>query len=192
MPSMRLDRLLTNEHSRRGFFRGLGVAGGSALFVSACGGDDEGGRDTGSDLEILNNALDIEHATIAAYTAAVELLRGDALRTGRKFLEHERAHADALSSAITELGGKPNRARESYPFPDLKSQGDALRFANDVELTALAVYFDSIPKLSNGALRATAAQIATTEAEHMSVLLEALDRPQAPEAFVKGARKVTI
>jgi rubrerythrin len=191
---MNLDRFLKDQHSRRSLFRlfGVSVAGGSAVFLAACGGDDESDGGAGSDLEILNDVLDLEHAAVAGYTAGVELLRGDLLRTGRTFLEHERAHADALNSAITELGGKPNRARESYPFPDLKSQDDALRFANDVELTALAVYLDSIPKLSNGALRATAAQIATSEAEHMSVLLGALDRPQAPEAFVRGARKVTL
>jgi bacterioferritin (cytochrome b1) len=191
---MNPDRFLKDQHSRRSLFRlfGVSVAGGSAVFLSACGGDDEREGGAGSDLEILNDVLELEHAAVAAYTAGVELLRGDLLRTGRTFLEHERAHADALSSAITELGGKPNRARESYPFPDLKSHDDALRFANDVELTALAVYLDSIPKLSNGALRATAAQIATSEAEHMSVLLGALDRPQAPDAFVRGARKVTL
>lgn len=189
------DRSLRDHHSRRAFFRALGTSAGAgaALFLAACGGDDgDGDASPENDIALLNGALDLEHASVAAYTELVELLRGDERRTGRTFLEHERAHADSLAAAITELGGKPNRARRSYSFPALENEGAALGFANDLEQTAVAVYLAAIPKFSSGALRATAVQIATAEAEHMSVLLGLLDRPQAPAAFVKGARKVSL
>ena len=51
-----------------------------------------------------------------------------------------------------------------------------------------AAYLDALPRLSSHDLRATAASIVTTEAEHASVLLGALGRPQVPTAFVVGKR----
>jgi rubrerythrin len=189
---MSLDRFFEDQHSRRAFFGLLGAsaAGGAGALVAACGGDDEG--DEAGDLEILNGALDIEHAAVAAYTEGVTLLEGNVLELGRQLLDHERKHVDGLSSAITELGGNPNEARKSYPFPDLRSEDDVLRFAHDIEQTAVAAYLDIIPRLSSGALRATAVQILTAEAEHISVLLEQLGRPPVPDAFVKGATKVRL
>jgi rubrerythrin len=188
-----VDRFLTSERSRRTFFRilGVGVAGGSAAFIAACGGDGgEGGPE--GDLEILNGALELEHGAVAAYTEGASLLEGEAARLGRRLLEHEQAHVEGLSAAITELGGKPSKARKSYPFPDFKNQADVLKFAHDLEQTAVAMYLDAIPKLSSGGLRASTAQIATNEAEHIAVLLGVLGRPQTPNAFVKGARKVEL
>jgi rubrerythrin len=190
-----LDRFLKDHHSRRGFIHSFGVTlgGGTAALLAACGGDggdDSGGRE--SDIDLLNGALDLEYAAVAAYEAGIKRLEGDLLRTGKSLLEHERAHADALSSAITELGGTPGKARASYPFPDLGSENLALRFARDVELTQIAAYVEVIPKLSSSGLRASAAQIVTAEAEHLSVLLGALGRPQLPAAFVKGERKLEL
>ena len=61
-----------------------------------------------------------------------------------------------------------------------------LRFAVDLENTAIAAYIDALPKLSDGDLRATAASIITNEAEHLSLLLDALGRDPTPSAFVTG------
>ena len=61
-----------------------------------------------------------------------------------------------------------------------------LRFALDLEQTAIAAYIDALPKLSNGDVRATAAAIITNEAEHAAVLLDALGRDPVPAAFVTG------
>ena len=62
-----------------------------------------------------------------------------------------------------------------------------LRFAIELENTAIAAYIDALPKLSQGDLRATAAAIVTNEAEHIAVLLDALgDEPGARTRFVTG------
>lgn len=61
-----------------------------------------------------------------------------------------------------------------------------LRFALDLENTAIAAYIDALPKLSQGDLRATAAGIIANEAEHVTVLLDALGRDPLPAAFVTG------
>jgi rubrerythrin len=112
------------------------------------------------------------------------------LEVGKQFLEHEQEHAAGLTQAIKDLGGTPNEAKsedEYAPmFADLASQEDVLRFAVDLENTAVAAYIDALPKLSSGELRQTAAAIVSNEAEHVSVLLGALEEPQVPDAFVTG------
>ncbi|HYH88198.1 MAG TPA: DUF4439 domain-containing protein, partial [Solirubrobacteraceae bacterium] len=85
-----------------------------------------------------------------------------------------------------DADGKPNRAKSAYDFPVLRSEADVLRFAVDLENTAIAAYIDALPKLSEKDLRATAASIITNEAEHVSVLLDALGREPVPAAFVTG------
>jgi rubrerythrin len=192
---MDLDRFLRDPHSRRRFFRASGVslAGGSAMFLAACTDDTKNPVKTGpdesdqADVEILNAALDLEFMVVAAYKAGAAHLQGRALQIGKLFLEQEQAHADGLSSAIKDADGVPNRPKSSgYDFPLLRTQADVLRFTVDLENTAIAAYIDALPKLSASDLRATAASIITNEAEHLSVLLDALGRDPTPSAFVTG------
>ncbi|MEA2181188.1 MAG: hypothetical protein QOF69_373 [Solirubrobacteraceae bacterium] len=192
---MDIDSFLRDPLSRRRFFRmsGVSLAGGSAVFLTACGDDTKSaGVKTGpdesdqADVEMLNSALDLELMAVAAYKAGAALLKGEVLQIGKAFLEQEQEHADGLSQAIKDAGGTPNRAKASYDFPKLSSQNDVLRFAVDLENTAIAAYIDALPKLSQGDLRATAAAIVTTEAEHVAVLLGVLGKNQVPDAFVTG------
>jgi len=190
---MDIDSFLRDPLSRRRFFRmsGVSVAGSSAMFLAACGsntspvqtGPDESDA---ADVEILNSALDLELMAVAAYKAGAARLSGAVLQVGKAFLEQEQEHADGLAGAIRDAGGTPNRAKASYDFPALGSQTDVLKFAVELEGTAIAAYIDALAKFSQGDLRATAAAILTNEAEHMAVLLGALDLPQVPEAFVTG------
>lgn len=192
--------------SRRGFFRltGLTTVGGGAVFIAACGGDkDEKAPPTASpaerDVRILNSALDLENTAIAAYSAGLKLLEGSLLETGRHFLAQEREHAAALTQAISDLGGTPNKPRraEEYrrQFPNLRSRHDVLRFAVDLENTAVEAYIDAIPRLSTPELRQTGAAIVSNEAEHISVLRGALNpgdpAAQVPDAFVTGVASVS-
>ncbi|MBA3328001.1 MAG: ferritin-like domain-containing protein [Solirubrobacterales bacterium] len=195
---MDIDSFLRDPLSRRRFFRmsGVSMVGGSAVFLAACGDDEPKGSAAGggaddpsgaeADVEILNSALDLELMAVAAYKGGAALLKGDVLEVGKTFLEQEQEHADALASAITDMGGTPNKVKSSYDFPELRSQEDVLKFAVELENTAVAAYIDALPKLSSGELRGTAAAIVTNEAEHIAVLLGALDRPQVPDAFVTG------
>ena len=197
---MDVDRFLRDPLSRRRFFRmsGVSLAGGSAVFLAACGDDEDtamtGGTSTAGksggegDVAILNSALDLELMAVAAYTAGAGLLKGDVLAVGKQFLEHEQEHADGLAQAIKDLGGTPNKAKDSYDFPELKSQKDVLNFAVDLENTAVAAYIDALGKISDPKLRGTAAAIVTNEAEHIAVLLGALGQDQVPDAFVTGKK----
>jgi rubrerythrin len=190
---MDIDGFLRDPLSRRRFFHmsGVSVAGGSAVFLSACGDDTKSPvvrRDESdeADVEILNSALDLELMAVAAYKAGAAHLKGDVLAVGKLFLEQEQEHADGLVSAIRDAGGRPNRAKRSYDFPELRSQTDVLKFAVELENTAIAAYIDALPKLGKGDLRATAAAIVSNEAEHVAVLLGALGDEQVPAAFVVG------
>ena len=193
--------LLRDPRSRRDFFRVAGVTtvGGSAAFLAACGDDDDKSskgttdeKGSEGDVAVLNSALDLENTAVAAYTAGARLLKGDVLSLAEEFLEQEQEHADAISQAIKDLGGTPNKAKSeaeyTESFPKLKTQDDVLRFAVDLEETAVAAYIDAQPKLSTGELRGTAAAIGTNEAEHISVLLAALKQPPVPDAFVTGKK----
>jgi len=192
---MDLDSFLRDPLSRRRFFAtsGVSVVGGSAVFLAACGDDTKSpfaltapDESDDADVEILNSALDLELMAVAAYKAGAALLRGEALQIGKLFLEQEQEHADGLSAAIRDASGTPNTPKSTYDFPELRSQTDVLRFAVDLENTAIAAYIDALPKLGKGDLRATAAAIVANEAEHVAVLLGALGMEQVPDAFVVG------
>ena len=192
---MDLDHFVRDPQSRRRFFRtsGVSVAGGaSAMFLVACSDDTKNpvriGPDESdqADVEILNGALDLELLAVAAYKVGAGRLRGERLALVKVFLEQEQEHADGLAAAIKDLDGTPNRAKSAYDFPVLGSEADVLRFSVDLENTAIAAYIDALPKFSDKDLRATIASIVTNEAEHVSVLLEALGREPVPGAFVNG------
>lgn len=193
---MDIDSFLRDPTSRRRFFASSGVciAGGSAVFLAACSDDGAGpGRAAptrkeadAADVEILNGALDLELMAVEAYKAAAGTLTGDVLRIGKLFVEQEQEHADALAAAITEAGGTPNEAKSSYDFPELRSQREALRFAVELENTAVAAYIDALPKLTSNTLRGAASAIVTNEAQHIAVLRGALGLAPVPHAFVTG------
>jgi rubrerythrin len=123
---------------------------------------------------------------VEAYKTAAGGLRGGSLQIVKGFLEQEQAHADALSAAIKDLDGVPNKAKSSYDFRSLGSQRDVMRFAVERENNQIAAYIDVLPKLSPGEIRSTVSAIVTTEAEHLAVWLGELGLPQAPSAFVLG------
>ena len=146
--------------TRRAFLRMAGVS----LVVAGCGGGDE--RDlrapAATDVDVLNAALDLEHAAVAAYREAVPLLYGEIRPAGRRFLDQERAHARALTHAIRRLGGTPNRPGRP------------------------TTYLDALRKLADPRLRHTAGTIVAAEAQQLVVLRQALGREGVPDAFERG------
>jgi len=189
------------EVDRRRLLSLAAVSGAGAL-LSACGSENKGegpiageksqdssaerpGTDV-NDVVVLNSAIDLEHQAVAAYTAALDALTGENLKSARQFRDQERQHVVRLAAAIKEIGGKANAARSSYDFPRLADQNAVLRFASRLENTAISAYIDAIPRLNDADLRASAASILANEAEHLAVLNSALGQRTAPEAFVSG------
>jgi len=186
--------------SRRAFVRLTGatlLGGGSAVALATCGGGGKKQTETTisttqqqGDAAVLNATLELEHTAIAAYEVGLKLLKGKAREQAAQFLDHERQHAAALTHAVAQLGTAPVKPRKLADyvagFPPLKTGGDFLRFALDVENTAVAAYLDSMAALNTDPLRSEVASIMTNEAEHMAVVNGLLGRPQVPNAFVDG------
>jgi rubrerythrin len=174
------------------------LAAAAGVVLASCGGSDSKSRSVAtvstteaeSDAAVLGALLDQEQSSIAAYSLLGTKLHGRALVAARRFVSHERSHADALARAIGRLGASPAppRPQSEYAagFPKLRAQRDALSFALDVETTAVAAYADALGKLATDSARVMAASILTTESEHAAVLLGDLGRPQVPEPFVTG------
>jgi rubrerythrin len=175
--------------SRRLLLQGAGAA--AAASIAACGKDDQtttqsgGIEGTESDVGTLRGALAIELTAITTYEHGLPLVGGARRSACEVFLAQEQEHADALTKAITQLGG--NATAEIIPLDYRRlSAPRFLDLATRVADTAIGVYLDAVPRLSSGDLRATVATILTAEAEHLSVLLGFLGRPQAPNALVSG------
>jgi rubrerythrin len=192
--------------SRRGFLHGLaaGLAGlpvATSVALAGCGGD---GTDRNSqrseeppgripkgvsgDADLLNGVLAAEHLQIAAYTSGLPLLEGRSLADAERFLEQEQGHARRLQELIGDLGSTPVGPSASYDFGLPGNGADVLRTLHGVEQETIAVYIQIVPRLADPLLRATAASIAATEAEHDAVLMQRLGRWPVPTAFVTGGR----
>jgi len=189
---MEFERFASDPVSRRRFLRAAGVAtagGGSAALLAACGGGSGKAEDKSAiaaDIATLNRALDLENTAIAAYTAGAPLLKGGVIKLARELLGQDKEHADALSTAVTQLGGHPTRPKSAYNFPRVHNQAEALALVDTIEHELVGAYLDALPRLSSADLRAQVASIVANEGEHIAVLLGAMGRPQAPSAFVTG------
>jgi Ferritin-like domain len=148
------------------------------------------------DADIVAKAITLERVAVLAYGVAIDskLLSPGFARVARRFRGHEQAHADALVTALTDMGGSPP------PMPtvkdidgvakgigDVKSQADVARFAIELEMAAVAAYYDAHSKLIDAKLLQTGASIMANEAQHLVVLRQAVKRDPVPHAFETGA-----
>ena len=166
----------------------------AALVLASCGGGDPppaGGARPGSDAALYGSLLALQHATVAAYGACEEVLRGEALAEARAIREQERAVAGRLAIVITGLGGDPpsGKSAEEYAgtFPRLRSAADALHFADDLEQRQLRAYLDALTDFPGAGDRATAADIGAGQAAHLAAIRVLRGLPAAEGPFVTGA-----
>jgi bacterioferritin (cytochrome b1) len=167
------------------------------VLVSGCGGSSaakeagdlygQANEERTADSAMLSAALEIE-LSLAALYAAIEqrvVAAPRALALVRRIVAQEHAHADSLHKAIRGLGGVPT-ALPAKPVGAPRNVGDALGLAFREENRAIAFYVDALPKLSaDNRLRAPLASIMTNEAEHLTLLAQALGLPPA-QALVRG------
>ncbi len=178
---------------------GLTLAGGSPVLLAACGGEEDliTAADEANDLKFVQAAQVLELSMVAGYTKVVSVLGPGAQAPVNEILLQEKAHATALAIVIGDLGGKaaaPKSAAEYEQILGLSKitdQANALAFASDIEQMAIYFYIDAIHSLTIGDLRATFTTLATSAAEHDSVLA-GIGSPgvdpakQVPSAFVSG------
>jgi rubrerythrin len=151
----------------------------------------------GTDTDILASAITLERIAVLAYGVAIDskLLTPEFARVARRFRAHEQAHADVLETALTDLGGTPPPAPVVKDIDGvvkgmgaLKSQADVANFAIELELAAVAAYYDAQRKLVEGKLLQTTASIMANEAQHLVVLRQAAKQDPVPDAFVTGEK----
>lgn len=149
----------------------------------------------GSDGEILVSAVKLERIAVLAYGVAIDskLLTPGFTRVARRFRDHEQEHADALTTALTDLGGTPPPEPKIADVDsvvkgigDLKTRAEVLHFTIELEMAAVAAYYDAHRKLIDAKLLQTGAAIMANEAQHLVVLRQAVKQPPVPNAFETG------
>ena len=112
----------------------------------------------------------------------------------RRFRDQEQEHADALTTALTSLGGTPPAPPQGVAdvdkvvegLRDVRSRADVLSFLIELETAAVAAYFDAHAKLGEAKLLQSAATIMATEGQHLVVLRRAAGTEPVPNAFETG------
>jgi hypothetical protein len=199
-------------HSRREAIRRAALAAGALALAhpalaAAQTSDDEDLRD------FLVEAIGFEQVTVLAYATAADQAGPDFGRTFELFRDHEQAHANALHSAIDELGFDPPEPPDSPTdtgvFDDVEGLSDEaakrltdrlgeLDDANgldqvidlllELENDQLAYYVAEGPGLDSSDLSTTAASIAGCQAQHLVALRAGTGRPPGEAATdVAGA-----
>lgn len=189
-----------DDGSRRWLLRGAGAAAGgaAALLIAACGGSGKVAAQTGTttsattpqfhsrDIDLLNHLLELEHITVAAYTAGIPLLAPAGRMAGQRFLTQELSHAGEVSGLVRQAGGVAVKAREGYDLGHPRNGDDVLRLLHELERSQIAAYLQAIPKISLASTRAALASVMANDAQHISVLRSQLGRQPVPSALVTG------
>jgi hypothetical protein len=181
----------THLPSRRALLAGAASAAG-ATALAGCGGKPLRDKIRGgatvphTDVDVLNALLGVENYAIAAYAAAIPLLkRGIGESVGKQFLSHELAHAAELTEMIKDGGGKAIRPQASYNLGNPRTAAEGLALLQLAERAQLRAYLEMIPAVAGGRIRAAVATIYANEAQHMAVLRGQLGQPPT-SAFAVG------
>jgi hypothetical protein len=184
------------ELIRRGLGLGGAVVAASAIPLLLAVRDAFAESDT--DGAILEQAITIERVAVLAYDTILDgdLLPGRIVRQVRVLRDHERQHADVMTTALTDLGGTPPPAPAGVKdvdkvvkgLGDLRTRADVLSFAIELETALVAAYYDAHAKLVEAKLLQTGASIMADEGQHLVVLRQAADRPPVPNALETGEK----
>ncbi len=171
------------------------LGGGAALVLSGCGARDRTGANSVHkakppvrhlDIALLTALLDLERHTVAAYTAGLPLLTPSDARTAKQFLNEELQHTGELIALIKAAGGKARPHLGAYDLGQPADGSAVLALLHGLERAQIAAYLDAIPKLSPGPVRAAAATILASDAQHLAVLRSAQSLDPMPSAFLIG------
>ena len=137
------------------------------------------------DVEILNFALTLEYLEAAFYARALSDVRlgSDAKELAELLASDEAEHVDALTAAVTDLGGMP--AKEPMVEFPLSDEAAFLELAQTFEDTGVSAYNGAAPMIESKALLSTAGGIVQVEARHAAAIRLLNDELPAPVAFDK-------
>ena len=214
-----INRIQQQLTSRRGFLAGSAAAGAGALGLTSGlasadhegngNGDDNSGMSSGNpyaqdgtDVDVLNYALTLEHLEAAFYRDATlsreTVMSSDALAGfSEEFRnqvydnivvigEHESTHVDVLTQVIRTLGGEPVQAAEyDFGVPRNEEMGPMqyLATAQALENTGVMAYAGALDLIESPDLQTAAATVATVEARHAAYLNLLNGGSPFPDAF---------
>jgi len=224
-PETRAERIATSVReqldemsgSRRSFLSRSALLGGTVLALGGAGGsvlaqeedDEEAAPEmptesafddvAGTDVDVLNYALSLEHLESAFYQEALDTFdeddfaESDALADYDEevgadvhgyvemIAEHEATHVDVLTQAIELLGGTP--AEEgSYDF-GVETADDFFAAGQEIENLGVAAYAGAAPFVESPDLLATALSIHSVEARHAGLMNGVAGESPFPDAF---------
>lgn len=183
------------RNPRRSFLKKL-LAGG-ALAVGALAtpfGSRKVWAGGGSDLDVLNYALTLEHLEAAYYRDGLDIYTREDLSiydiTGfpaydlfRLIRDHEREHVDALTQLISDANGTPVDEC-TYDFGSAyQNVADFVALAEVFENTGVSAYDGAIHLITNPDYQTAGATIATVEARHAAYLNLLNNDVPFPDAF---------
>ena len=159
---------------------------------------------TANDVEILNGALFYEHQAIWAYSAAAGGLSdtdvGKAVMAIALANQADHmVHRDTLATVISDLGGNPVMAEDSYDLSAYLERGDGgldsdvniAKLALALETDAAIAYAGEVSRLKTPELITAGATIAAAEASHATTIRAAfislgVDIAYVPAPFVSA------
>jgi hypothetical protein len=201
----------SGTQSRRGFLAKSAFAGGALLALGGGAGvalADEHTTDEmsasfddveGTDVDVLNYALSLEHLESAFYATALEtfdeqaFVESDALseydesfRTAvygyvETLAAHEAQHATVFTQAVELLGGEAVTPAE-YEF-GFETVEEFLSLAQVLENTGVAAYAGAAPFVESPDLLSAALSVHSVEARHAAVMNFVTGTSPFPDAF---------
>ena len=208
-----LHDLAEDAGSRKRFLKmmgGAGAAGAFAIFLAACGDDDESAGSESSamdkstnadsgmagDLAIVQYALTLEHLETDFYNAVLDsgVVKNKRLgRTATLIRDSEQAHVDTLTGVVKELGGKPKRPKTNFDAVLEGGEMKVLETAAVVENLGAAAYLGQAARIKSKDILAAALSIHSIEARHAAALNLVVGKTIVPDgAFAKPASMAEV
>jgi len=194
-------RLLSRRTLGRGAAQlGLGAAAlalAPRLGALAADATPVAGSDFGSDLDVLNYALTLEHLEyafyrdgVAAYALGTDAFGNDIAAMLTMIGAHEKAHVDTLTKVIKGMNGTPvKEAKYDFGYTDAKS---FLATAAALENTGVMAYDGAGHYLKSADLLTAAGGIVAVEARHASYLNLVTGAVPFPASFETASTKAEI
>jgi hypothetical protein len=182
------------EENRRLFLKRAVVltlgAGAAGPFTGSLA--DAAAPRTGSDVGVVQTALELEHEGIAAYRIAGKsgLLSPPTLKVALIFMGHHEAHRDSLAKLVRQAGAKPVEPKSDADYikglnlDSLKSEKDVVTLATSLEHGAASAYIMQITAIKNPKIANLFAQISADEATHWATLNNAAGMPIPKAAYI--------
>jgi hypothetical protein len=184
------NRIMRGRTVRRALLLGaIAVLLGAALAACGGGGDSTSSGEKESDARVLNEILGRQLAAVAAYGQALPHLRGADLAAAQQFRAQEQEHVDAVTKTLRGIGGEADPPAETIEADDLNTRADNLEFLYEMESATLDAELSAVGKLSIDWPRPLIASMATSQAQHLVLLRQALGaKPSemSPSAFETG------